>query len=150
MIIKPSKDQELIKTIITDPTLWKLEYGQGMSIEDFEVDQSYDYLLIGEDNKVLGCFQTRSFTRVIMEAHIYLLPEYWGKDYSKRALQALFEYTKKETAYRKVITDVPKVCKHVIGLMKKIGATQCGYITDGVVYNNKLTDLMLFTKDVRG
>ncbi len=149
MIIEPTQDEAIITSIITEPKLWKLEYGQGMAIKDYEVDGGFTYLLIKENETILGLFQTRELTRILLEAHIYLLPEYWGGDSSKKALTALIEYCKTNTTYHKVFTDVPKVCKHVINLMKRIGAVQCGYIQEGVIFDGKLTDLMLFSKKVR-
>lgn len=148
MIIEPTTDKELIKSIITQPKLWELEYGQGMSLQEFEVDESFIYLLIKEDNNILGMFQTREITRILIDAHIYLLPEYWGKDYSLRAVNTLFGYFQ-HSGYNKVITDVPKVCSHVIKLLKKVGCKQCGYIDDGVIYNNKLMGLLLFSYDLK-
>jgi RimJ/RimL family protein N-acetyltransferase len=148
MILIPTTDKELIKSIITEPTLWKLEYGQGMNIEDFEVDESFTYLVIRENDDILGIFQTREITRILVEAHIYLLPKYWGKDYSSRALNALFRYYE-HSNYHKVITDVPQCCSHVIRLLKKTGCKQCGYIDKGVIYNNKLMGLLLFSYDLK-
>jgi len=146
--ISPTKDKELIKSIITEPTLWRLQYGQGMDIKDFKVDESFDYLLIEENSFILGLFQTREITRILVDAHIYLLPQYWGQDYSSSALDALFRYFK-NTNYHKVITDVPKSCSHVIKLLKKIGCKQCGFIDNGVIYNNKLMGLLLFSYDIK-
>jgi RimJ/RimL family protein N-acetyltransferase len=151
MHLTKTVDQTQITQIIIEPKLWAVEYGQGNKLEDFTVDLSFDYLLIqdeDQDNEVLGLFQVRSLTKIILEAHIYLLPKYWGKDYAKRSVLALFEYVRTQTRYHKVLTDVPASCKHVIKLMKKIGAEQCGYIKEGVVYNNTLQTLLLFDKKI--
>lgn len=144
-----SKDYNLIHSIITNPKLWELEYGQGHDINEFEVDTTFDYLVIVDNNQILGCFQTRALTKVLLEAHIYLLPEYWGKDYSKQALKTLFSYVKKYTSFYQVFTDVPEVCVHVIKLMHEMGCTQAARIESGVIYNNKLMALLLFTYNVR-
>jgi len=148
MNIEETKDKNLIKSIITEPKLWKLEYGQGMDIKDFKVDESFTYLLIKEENEILGMFQTREITRILVDAHIYLLPQYWGKDYSLSAIKTLFKYFE-QTNYHKIITDVPKSCSHVIKLLKKTGCKQCGYIDAGVIYNNKLMGLLLFSHDIK-
>lgn len=148
MYIEQTDNIDLIKSIITEPKLWALEYGQGMSILDFEVDKSFDYLLIKEEDKVLGMFQVRELTRILMDAHIYMLPEYWGKDYSVSAINTLREYFQ-HSNYHKLMTDVPQCCSHVIRLLKKAGCKQCGYISDGVIYNNKLMGLLLFSLDIK-
>jgi len=147
--IHENKDLSTIKSIITNPKLWELEYGQGMRIEDYKVDQTYKYLLIKEDDNILGCFQTREFTRILLEAHIYLLPDYWGKQCSLESLKALINYVKLNTNYQKILTDVPEVCKHVRNLLHKIGAEKSGYISNGVIYNNKLMGLYLYSYNVR-
>lgn len=148
MYLEETRDKELIKSIITEPKLWELEYGQGMSLEEFKIDDSFTYLLIKKEDNILGMFQTREITRILMDAHIYLLPEYWGREYSYKALITLFDYFK-NTKYNKLITDVPECCSHVISLMNKVGAVLCGYIDNGVVYNNRLMGLMLFSYDLK-
>ena len=147
--IQSTKDNDIITSIITEPQLWDLEYGQGMGLKDFQVDWSYRYLLIKDNEEILGLFQVRDFTRIVLEAHIYLLPKYWGNTYSKDSIKALIKYLTDMTHYHSLITDVPVVCKHVINLLKKIGARQSGFINNGVIYNNKLTDLMLFSYQIK-
>jgi RimJ/RimL family protein N-acetyltransferase len=148
MNLELTKNKELIFSIITDPKLWSIEYGQGMKIEDYKIDESFDYLLIKEEEKILGLFQTREITRILLDAHIYLLPEFWGKDYSLNALNTLIRHFQ-HSKYHQLITDVPEVCSHVINLMGKIGAKVCGYIENGVIYNNKLMGLFLFSYDLK-
>lgn len=148
MHIELTRDNVLINSIITEPKLWALEYGQGMVKEDYKVDESFTYLLIKEDDSILGLFQTREITRILVDAHIYLLPSYWGKDYSSKAIKSLQGYFL-SSEYHKIITDVPKSCHHVIKLLKKVGCKQCGYIEEGVIYNNQLMDLLLFSLDLK-
>lgn len=147
MQIEQTTNSDLIKSIITEPKLWELEYGQGMSIYDFEIDKSFNYLLIKEENQILGMFQTREITRILIDAHIYLLPQYWGKEYSINAINNLIRYYQ-HSNYKKLMTSTPQVCSHVINLLKKVGCKQCGYISDGVIYNNKLMGLLLFSLDI--
>lgn len=148
--VRPTGNLELIRGIITEPKLFALSYGQSVDSKNFEVEHNgFHYLHIKNGIKTVGCMQVRTLTRILLEAHIYILPEYWGTGISDRASEVGFEWAKSQ-GYYQVFTDVPKECTHVIRLLKRVGWVQCGHIKDGIIFNNKLQDLKFFCYDLRG
>lgn len=147
--VKHTKDIGLIKSIITNPYLYQLTYGQNATpVEEFKVDQTFTYLLIHEDEKIKGCFQLRELTKVLVEVHIYILPQYWGTDTSIDASFAGFKWLLLNTPYRKVFTDIPEDCTNVIDLVKRVGWKQFGSLDDGVIYNNRLQTLLFYSYNI--
>lgn len=149
--VSKTENEEVIKKIITEPTLWKVMYGQGHDINDFIVDTTFTYLLI-EDTElgVLGLFQTRALTKMLLECHAYILPKFWGKGLAAKASQAGFEYVRKNTKYLKCFTDIPEDCNEVKTSCERIGWKRIGTVEDGVIYNNKLQKLYFYEYSLYG
>lgn len=144
MIITKTTDLDTIKLILHDEKLFNVTYGQNTSLADVKINPSFEYLIISEDEQTIGFFQIREFTKLVVECHINLKSAFWGAGKSTKALNAVFNWLRENTAYLKVFTDVPLICEQVIALMQKINANPCGIIRDGCIYNKKLTDLILY------
>lgn len=141
--ITPTKNQHLLRKILNNPILAKV------SALPKEVDTSFQYLLIEKDTHLIGCFRNKIFTSEVLECHIHLLPEFWGKNHALDASNAGFDWVRKNTKFSKCFTDVPVVCVHVHKLCKKIGWNPCGLIREGCMYDGKLTDLILYDYDLK-
>lgn len=144
-----SKNYPLIKTILTEPTLWELEYGQGHDKENFRVDASYTYLLVKKDGIIVGVFQVREMTKVLLEFHSFLLPQYWGTGLSEQIPAALAAWAAANTSAHNIITMVPQAAKHVLDYLERIGAQFSGLIPNGIVYNGAFSALYLYTYPIR-
>ena len=144
--ISQTHDLALIKAVVTEPKLWALTYGQDSACNPalYSPDLSYTYLHVEKDKKTVGLFQTRAQTKHVVECHIYIIPEYWGTHMSVEASYAGFQWLKNNTEYLKAFTQVPITCTHVVRLAKKIGWNLCGVIDRGVMFDNKLVDLLLY------
>lgn len=138
-----TKNYNLIRKIFSNPILAKV------TAQPEEVDRSYKYLLIEHNDNLMGCFTFRCFTSQIVECHINILPEFWGKNHALDASNAGFDWVRKNTKFSKCFTDVPVVCVHVHKLCKKIGWNPCGLIREGCMYDGKLTDLILYDYDLK-
>lgn len=145
-----SENKKIIKNIITEPTLWKLVYGQGTQLRNFNVDMTFTYLIIKDSEKgILGLFQIRSLTKMLVECHSYILPEFWGTGLADEASKEGFNYLKNNTNYLKCFTDIPEDCKAVKQSCERIGWTKIGTVENGVIYNNKLQKLDFYEYGLR-
>lgn len=144
-----TEDQALIKSVLTNPTLWKILYGQGTKQDDFKVDMSFQYLAVSNDDEFLGLFQVRSLTKMLLECHSYVLPKYWGTKYSRMAVDAGFNWVKKNTTYLKCFTDIPDDCQEVIKASEQIGWKKIGTVKKGVIYNGRLQNLYFYEYDLK-
>lgn len=138
-----TKDESLIKSIVTDPVLWKL-HGRTGEIDSYTIPEKDLWLLIKNDNDVIGLMQFTLFTYITAIAHIYILPVYHGMGMSELAIEAVKEFLKEIPDLRNIVCDVPRECNHVTKLLYKVGFQFTGLIEDGVRYNNKIQDILLF------
>lgn len=137
-----------IYSILSDPIIQKITT-DGEPDKFFKVNKSFDHLLIENDEcQVIGCFQYKHVTNRVVEVHINILPKFWGGECGLESILNSFKWFKINTKYTKVLTDVPANCDKVIELMKKAGGIPCGVVKQGVVYNNILTDLIFFERDI--
>lgn len=141
LTIRKFKNQEEILNIIKNPILFACTYGQS---NDFNIDGK-DFLVIENEKEIVGCFEIRDFTKVCLEAHIFVLPRYW-----KLSLEvvALGEQWARKNHYKSIITFVPLNCVHMLKFIDRIGYKAAGTISQGIVYKNYLVDLFIFTKSL--
>ena len=142
--ISKTIDNEVIKSIITTPKLFQLTYGQGINSEDYQVKEGWNYYLGKWDNEILVLFQTREFTKKVLEVHIYCLPKFWGTEVPEIVSKKFMEYIKDKTKFTSLMTDVPVDCKPVHKLIEKLHGKCIGLIKNGCIYNNRSQDLILY------
>lgn len=145
--IKQSTDYRMIVAIITHPALYKLTYGQETRVEDFKLDTNKTYYLASKDNNPVGVFEVEPLTKITFQAHMALLPTIHGKGSRECVLDAL-KHMKETTEYKKVFVPVPISSRYVIKVLKDLNFDLCGYMKQAVIYNDKLTDLLLFDFDL--
>jgi RimJ/RimL family protein N-acetyltransferase len=148
--IKPLEDQEQIKSIILEPTVYKLNQGEQCLVEEFTIDPSCRYLSIQYFNELAGLFQFKEFNKIMLEAHISILPKYHNGHLSVKAVKAAKEYLAENTGFLKAFTTVPMECEHVHKLMVKTDFEVNGLIPNSIIYNNRLQDLIIYSLNIRG
>lgn len=148
LTVYPTKDKDLIKEIMTHPALFRLTYGQGIKIEDYKVDESFEYVVAFWDHEPVGLWTLHPVTNLVVDAHIAMVPKYWGTEVIKKAMDAGYEYLRKNTKYTTIFTSVPNNCYHMLKFMTKYNYKACGIIKEGIIYNKKLVDLLLFTANL--
>ena len=149
-LITPTKNIDKIKEIVTNPILWELNTGSADNKDSYQVDTNLIYLLINRKESLVGVLSYKEFTKITIEAHIQILPKYWGTGISLEAIKATIEWIKNNTRYTKILTSTPEDCIHVLKFAKKLNFTTCGSINNGVIYNNKQQALLLLEYDIRG
>lgn len=143
-----TENYPLIDSLLTNPLLYRATTGKKSTPRSDSRNHHFKHLLITDDSEILGCFQYKEFTNRVVEVHINLLPKYWGKGISEEICSKGIEWFRIHTNYKKIMTDVPKCCNNVVGLMSKINFRICGLIVDGCIFNNKDEDLLLFEGDI--
>lgn len=136
------KDYRLIEAIIKNPILWQL-MGHIEDPDKYEVPKDRTWLLASDEEDIIGLMELHPMTAITYIAHIHIRPKYHKTGKSLQVVEATKEYLKK-THIKNIITTVPLVCTHVIKLMNKTGFVVQGSIKDGIVYDNRIQDLLLF------
>lgn len=142
-----TEDYKIIKDIITDPVLYQLTYGQSTELKNYKVKTDFTYLLIKDEEELIGCFQVKSFTNTVLEIHSFILPKFWGTDTVQQAVYAGHAWVKDE-GYLKTHTRVPATCVHVLKYLQKSGYKCCGMIEKGIIHNGILVTLFFYEFEV--
>lgn len=148
--IEPLDDEYEIKSIILQPKLWQLTYGQGCLVEEFELDPVSKFLGVIYQKELCGMFELKDFNKITLDAHIYIMPRYQNGLLSLKAVKAAKEYLKENTEIYRVITTVPIECEHVHKFLKKTDFEINGLIPKSIIFNDKLQDTVLYSLQIRG
>jgi RimJ/RimL family protein N-acetyltransferase len=143
IIITETKDKELIKSIITNEHIWELA-GYSGNKDEYEPDLTNTWLKIELDRVLVGIFKLRKFTEITVDGHIHILPEFRNKIIANDAIKESRKYLKEKSNYKNVITTVPISCEHVMKLMDRVGFKVCGAIHNGIIYQDRLEDLIVY------
>ena len=141
-----STDYIKLTEIITNPKLFKVTYGQDKN-PNWEIDKTFRYFLIKQDEDTLGCFQIKEMTKFVLEVHIFLLPQYWGTEISLEAAKVGNDWIR-DQRYTKAFTRVPANAIHVIHFISKLGYRACGMLDKAIIYNNTLVSIFFFELEV--
>ena len=114
----------------------------GTSHDCFELDVNGDCWLSCDGYKAL--FHVKAFNRTVLDLHCYIPIENRSK--SKYYAKAAIKWINKNAPemYKKIITQVPSIYRHIKIYVKSLGFKQEGSYTDSFLKNGKLWDLDLF------
>ena len=143
----PQPSKHLIKSIIGDPQLLQLHSGiDTFDISTWEKDENTLYI-IGIDKiagKLLGMVTLKPFTNLLLEAHIYILPRYWGTGIAMELAKKVYQDVVVPSEYSKMITFSPGESVHARKFLEMFGFVEKCVYDNALNYNGKLTDLHFF------
>lgn len=97
-----------------------------------------------ETGRTIGAVSLKRFTDLMLEAHIYVLPEYWGSGASSAFAQKVYLEIFVPSEYNKLMTYTPSSCTQVINFLESFQFKKVGEITDGLTYMNEIVDLYIY------
>lgn len=148
VIVRRSRDAELIRAIITHDAIWDDANDDGTPPrETFQpvIADSLYYLVPELDGAPMGVFMVAPHNSTTYEWHTAILPQYRGK-YAIKACRLALEWMREHSPALKIITWVPVEARHVYSY-----ARACGFILEGrsenaLLKNGKLQDQFLMGK----
>lgn len=144
-----TKDYKVIQSILYNSRLFQACNGHSNIPEAKPVATSSEWLLISDNDTIIGCFELKKFTAMIVEGHIQILPDFWGTNTATKSMDKAISYLKEHTSYSKIITYVPFNCESVHKLLAKSKFKPCGQIENGCIYNNKYNNLILYKYNLK-
>lgn len=148
--LEPCFDKKIIQSVLQNTHLCDLVFGKNSLEKIMEFDHSIRYIGIYEsDSTLLGLYTIRPFTKITVEAHIYILPEYQGIGKSLEIAESGKDWLRFSTQYQNIITTVPSNCLHSVKYVNHIGFQHSGTISQGIIYNDEVTDLLIYTYNLR-
>ncbi len=140
-----TNNKEEIERIVKNPIISKLLSLSDSYEPDFNNEKFY---LIHKESLVIGITTLKKFSNITYDAHLILLPEYHGRGLATKVGYKFFKFVKKNTIINNLITSVPLEAKHGHKYMERLEFKVIGLIKNGIVYNNKIQDLILYQKEV--
>ena len=134
-----------VKQVICNPLIWELISDDDSGDGSNWVPKSHlnGYLGGYKGETLVGLWELHPVTNRLVEVHINLLPEYWGKGYSKEMVDLGKQWLRDNTSFTKVIAYTPEVCTHVLSLMKSVGVLPLVTIKNSIKYKGQTCGLVL-------
>lgn len=150
--LSESTDKKTIQSILFHPSLINtLPDEDRLALKDAvesELNPEVNYLLVHTDKANIGVIRWEPFNNITIEAHVQILPEYWGTGVTEKIAQQVFTYWKETTHFKTLITFVPEDCKQVQRAIHRFGLEPTGVIPKGIIWNQRQQDLYIFSRDL--
>lgn len=103
-----------------------------------------------KDNKYeVGLFEIQELTKITGIVHFYIKPEVRNQGYGKKMCPLLLRFAKEKTGFRKLIASIPAYNIPMIAVMKHTDFKCCGAVRDGIIWDDRLQDIILFEIEVQ-
>lgn len=147
--ISETTDMTLVKSIQCDNAIFHLTIGNSCNIspEEYTPSDSFKYLVISRNDITILLVSFRHLTNQSVEVHLAVLPQYRKSRVLLKAIRLAMEYLK-EKGYAKLMTFCALNCTHILSFCERLGFKPCGVMQNGIVYNNKISDLIYFEFDL--
>lgn len=145
MTFERSTDWTLIKEIVTSPWIYDGISDDGSPPRDQWNPQEYPdvwFIVVKEEDKVLGLWALRPQTSACWEVHTCLLPKAYGEKAYKAVLE-FEEWVWKNTSAHRVVTDVPVYNQLALRFSLRAGLKQFGLNPKSYMKNGKLYDVIM-------
>lgn len=146
MNFENSKDWALIKSIVTDPRVYRLICDDFSPLPEYWEPIKHvqvSYVLAKENEEIFGLFALIPDNTICWKAHPCLLPKAFG-DKSREITSAFLDWLWKNTPCMRLIAEVPMFNSIVLKYARDCGMEQFGINPASVMKGGKLHDQALF------
>ncbi|WP_372857613.1 DUF2824 family protein [Pseudoalteromonas sp.] len=140
MMIERTKDAKKIKSILSIDGLWETISDDNATKDNFIIDADKDcYLLVKDDDLVVGCFKVEAVNSCCIIAHINIIPKY-RKKYSKLAGLAFYNWVVSNDFIKKVTVNIPVLYENVKKYCLAFGFKEEGLNRESILKGGKMAD----------
>lgn len=118
------------------------------SVYPVEIVDTHDYLMMHQEGQVKGLFEIQPITKITGMVHMHIKEEHQNQGIGIDAFNALLMYLRGRQ-YKQLIGPIPEHNTRIQSIVNKTLAKECGRIKDGIVYDNKLQDLILYQLEIK-
>lgn len=147
--IERTEDFELVKNIVY--ALWDEVSVDGATKENYECNRDNIYLLVRNNEDVLGVYILHAFNNATLEVHANVLKEHRQK-HTLDISDAIHSWIKENInpeIFPKMMARVPEIYPNVIAYIIKSGWKVEGVMEKSIKINDQLLDLYLFGKKTK-
>jgi len=105
------------------------------------------WLEIFKDEISIGVFQLQEITKITFNIHIHIFEEYQKKGFAFKCLDPLLTRLK-HLKIKKLMCTVSKNNRVMRRVLSRTPFKLCGSIKDGIIWNDELTDLLIFELNI--
>lgn len=153
--IELTNDVTIINKILDNPLIYQMANGtsedkpQDISYREELTNLGFKFLKIEYNHEVIGLFCIRPISKICMEVHTNILPEFHAKGLGKRAQQEGEQWVRDHTSYKSMMTYVPSNCFHMLKYMQQNGWIAQGILKEAIIYNKELSNLYIFQRGIK-
>lgn len=138
-----SKDVQLIKRIITEPSIYRGSRDDFSPEPDqFKPPSGMLYVLAYQDGVHIGLWALAPHSRILWEVHTCILPEFWG-DVAASASISFLEWVWIHTPCQRLFTSVPGTNKLAKRFAERAGMQIYGVNPKAYQKDGNLIDLIM-------
>lgn len=106
------------------------------------------FLEIKKEMATIGVFQLQEFTKVCGIVHLHIFENYQNKGIVKQLYDPLIDWVRQNTRYSKLLATIPEDNIKMRAIVAKLPFRICGIVGDGIIYNNRSQNLLLFELNI--
>lgn len=114
----------------------------------FKTDNTGIWLEVTDSQKVIAVFQLQEFTKITGNIHLHILKENQGKGIAKTLFDPLITWIEHNTKYQKLIATVPEHNIKMRAVIARLPFRITGIISNGIILDNKIQNLLIFELNV--
>lgn len=141
-------DYGVAYSVANDPVIFEAFTEDGAAPFAPDVVNEFWIAMITEEGELAGCYNLKQILNRTFDIHAFMLPEYRDK-YAKISGYRILEWCLNNLEFDKIVTSIPKNCKHIYHFVKLFGFVQEGFDRACFEKNGKLIGMykMGITKD---
>lgn len=143
--LERTRDYELVRQIMTHPAIFRHISDDGSPRREeyrpWEGEAAW-YLLVKDNEEVLGLFMVHPHNSVTWEVHTCLLPSAWGER-AKEAAHKSLQFIWKEMPCQRLITNVPRFNRLALRFAQQAGLKVFGVNHKSFLKHGQLHDQIM-------
>ena len=145
MTFERTTNWALIKSIVTHPKIYPhVSDDSSPQAEQWEParHESIWYVIVRDDDELLGMWMIATHNAVLGEIHTCLLPNAWGEK-ARKAAKELGAWVWENTPFLRITTEVPEYNRLAMRFAKLAGMAEFGRNPKSFLRHGKLWDVVL-------
>ena len=115
----------------------------------FKTQDTGIWLEASELKQPLAIFQLLEQTKIVGNLHAHTIKEHENKSIHRKVMPEVLDWIRQNTGYEKVIGTVAEGNIKVRAILAKHAFRVCGIISNGIIENNQLQNLLIFELNLR-
>ncbi len=148
--IKPISNTDNLTTFFSQDKVMKYCLSDGeiqqLKNNQWSPEDNSSYIKLEDENRFLGIVKYEPLSNVTALYHLYVSPDFWGKDLVKDIQSDIEQWFVSNTSYHKLVIMTPRCCENVISRAYAEGFKVEGVLIGAICWRNQIENLVLLGK----